>query len=217
MRLPSASPGSVESLSKVRKEALRELQAEMKACLRCLEAGFSVTPGAVFSGNLSAGLMIVGQAPGSTECETGRPFSGPSGQRLFDWLAQAGWGEERFRATQYMTAVTKCYPGRSPSGKGDRAPTRAEQKLCAPYLDQELALVRPQVVVPVGGMAVRRFLGQVRLADVVGTVAEGEEGRLIVPLPHPSGVNLWLNRPENQERVAQALADLQRLRRRLAL
>jgi uracil-DNA glycosylase len=189
----------------------------MKACLQCLEAGFSVTPGAVFSGTLSARLMIVGQAPGSTECETGRPFSGPSGQRLFDWLAQAGWGQERSRATQYMTAITKCYPGRSSSGKGDRAPSSAEQKLCAPFLDQELALVRPEVIVPVGGLAMRRFLGEVRLADVVGTVAEDEEGRLIVPLPHPSGVNLWLNQPENQERVAQALAHLQRLRRGLAL
>jgi uracil-DNA glycosylase len=160
--------------------------------------------------------MIVGQAPGSTECETGRPFNGPSGQRLFEWLARAGWGEESFRTTQYMTAITKCYPGKSPNGKGDRAPTRAEQKLCAPFLERELALVRPEVIVPVGGMAVRRFIGSVRLADVVGTVAEDSEGRLIVPLPHPSGVSLWLNRPENQARVSQALAHLRRLRERLA-
>jgi uracil-DNA glycosylase len=160
--------------------------------------------------------MIVGQAPGSTECETGRPFSGPSGQRLFDWLAQAGWEEARFRTTQYMTAITKCYPGKSSSGKGDRAPTRAEQRLCAPFLDQELALVRPRVIILVGSMAVRRFLGQVGLTDVVGTVAEDDAGRLVVPLPHPSGVNLWLNRPKNQERVAQALAHLQRLSEGLA-
>jgi uracil-DNA glycosylase len=161
--------------------------------------------------------MLVGQAPGSTECESGRPFSGPSGQRLFDWLEQAGWEEEEFRATQYMTAITKCYPGRSSSGKGDRAPTVSEQKLCAPFLQQELAFVRPEIVVPVGSMAVRRFLGSMRLADVVGTVAQGDEGRLIVPLPHPSGVNLWLNRQENQDRVMQALEHLRRLRRRRSL
>jgi uracil-DNA glycosylase len=159
--------------------------------------------------------MLVGQAPGSTECETGRPFNGPSGQRLFDWLARAGWQEEHFRATQYMTAITKCYPGRSSSGKGDRAPTVAEQRLCASFLDQELALVRPEVIVPVGRMATRRFFGRARLTDVVGTVAEGDEGRLIVPLPHPSGVNLWLNRQENQDRVMQALKHLRRLRRTL--
>ncbi|MEA3376881.1 MAG: uracil-DNA glycosylase family protein [Chloroflexota bacterium] len=198
-------------------EMLGELHAEMRACRQCLEAGFSVTPGAVFSGPASARLMIVGQAPGVTECETGRPFNGTSGQRLFEWLAEAGWDESSFRATQYMTAITKCYPGKSPNGKGDRAPTRAEQRLCASYLKQELGLVQPEIVVPVGSMAVRRLLGQVRLSDVVGDVIEGSEGRLIVPLPHPSGVNLWLNRPNNQERVAQALAHLQRLRKRLAL
>jgi uracil-DNA glycosylase len=161
--------------------------------------------------------MIVGQAPGVTECETSRPFNGASGQRLFDWLAEAGWEESAFRAAQYMTAVTKCYPGKSPNGKGDRAPTRAEQELCAPYLKQELALVQPRVVVPVGSLAVRRFLGAVRLTDVVGAVVEGSEGRRIVPLPHPSGVNLWLNRPENQARVADALAHLRPLRQELEL
>lgn len=197
--------------------ALGDLHAKMRACRRCLEAGFSVTPGAVFSGPASARLMIVGQAPGVTECETGRPFNGSSGQRLFGWLVEAGWDESTFRATEYMTAITKCFPGKSPNGKGDRAPTRAEQKLCASYLKRELALVQPDVVVPVGSMAVRRFLGRVRLSDIVGTVVEGREGRLVVPLPHPSGVNLWLNRPENQERVAQALAHLQQLRQELAL
>ena len=69
----------------------------------------------------------------------------------------------------------------------------------------------PQIIVPVGGLAVRRFLGSVKLADVVGEVTQGEDGRWIVPLPHPSGASLWLNRPENRERVNQALAHLQRL------
>jgi uracil-DNA glycosylase len=84
-------------------------------------------------------------------------------------------------------------------------------------LDRELALVQPEVVVPVGSIAVRRFVGSVRLTDVVGKVIETEEKRFIVPLPHPSGVNLWLNRQENQERVRRALEHLSSLRRRLAL
>ena len=198
-------------------EALGQLHAEMRACRRCREAGYSITPGAVFSGPASARLMIVGQAPGSSECETKRPFDGPSGDRLFDWLAEAGWDEVSFRASQYMTAITKCYPGKSPNGKGDRAPTRAEQKLCAPFLERELALVQPEVIVPVGSMAVRRFLGPVRLTDVVGTIINGDGDHLIVPLPHPSGVNLWLNRQENQERVMEALEHLEKLRRRRGL
>lgn len=217
MSLPLESPISAVDKTLSVDEALSKLQAEMRACHRCQEAGFSITPGAVMSGPASARLMIVGQAPGSTECESGRPFSGPSGTRLFEWLAEAGWDEAPFRATQYMTAVTKCYPGRSPNGKGDRAPTRAEQKLCAPFLDQELALVQPEVIVPVGGMATRRFLGRVRLTDVVGTVIEDNPDRLIVPLPHPSGVNLWLNRKENRERVTKALEHLRWLIRERAI
>ena len=183
----------------------------MRACRRCLEAGYSITPGAVFSGVATATVMIVGQAPGVTETQAGRPFNGSSGRRLFGWLAQAGWDEAAFRTAQYMTAVTKCYPGKGSGGKGDRVPTRAEQKLCAPYLERELALVRPKIVIPVGGLAVRRFVRPVRLAEVVGKVVQDEHGRWIVPLPHPSGASLWLNRPENQERVARALAHVRRL------
>jgi uracil-DNA glycosylase len=201
------------------------LQAEMRACRRCLEAGYPIAPGAVFSGSAIADVMVVGQAPGVTEAQAGRPFNGPSGSRLFRWLAQAGWEEVEFRATQYMTAVTKCYPGKPSNGKGpalssskgDRVPTRAEQRLCAPFLERELALVGPKIVVPVGGLAVRRFLGAVRLADVVGGVVQDEGGRWIVPLPHPSGASLWLNRPENRERVGRALAHLRRLRQELGI
>lgn len=190
---------------------LAELHTEMRMCRRCLGAGFSITPGAVFSGPASARFLIVGQAPGASEAENGRPFNGSSGQRLFGWLAEAGWDEGVFRATQYITAITKCYPGKSSGGKGDRAPTREEQALCAPFLRRELDLVQPRVVVPVGSLAVRRFLGSSRLSDVVGTVINEPDGRSIVPLPHPSGVSLWLNRSENQERVHQALTHLRRL------
>ena len=183
----------------------------MRACRRCLEAGFSIVPGAVFSGPVTARVMIVGQAPGITEVEAGRPFNGSAGRRLFRWLAEAGWGEDEFRATQYMTAITKCYPGRSPGGRGDRAPSRAEQELCTPFLERELLLVQPQIVVPIGGLAIRRFLGRVALDGVVGSAIQDGTGRWIVPLPHPSGASLWLNRPEHRERVAQALAHLRRL------
>ncbi|HEY76888.1 MAG TPA: uracil-DNA glycosylase [Thermoflexia bacterium] len=197
--------------------APQALHAQMRACRRCLEAGYPITPGAVFSGPSTARVMVVGQAPGVTEAEAGRPFNGPSGRRLFRWLAEAGWDETTFRATQYMTAVTKCYPGKARGGKGDRVPTRAEQKLCTPFLEEELRLVQPALIIPVGGLAVRRFLGPVRLAEVVGTRLQDPEGRWIVPLPHPSGASLWLNRPENRERVGRAIDHLRRLRRELGV
>ena len=202
-----------------RAEALAALHDEMRGCRRCLEAGYPIVPGAVFSGPASASVMVVGQAPGVTETEVGRPFNGSSGRRLFQWLAQAGWEETAFRATQYLSAVTKCYTGKGKGGKGDRVPTRAEQKLCAPFMERELALVRPQLILPVGGLAVRRFLGSRarRLGDVVGETFEVQEGRWIVPLPHPSGASLWLNRPENRARVDQALEHVRRLCEELSL
>jgi uracil-DNA glycosylase len=156
--------------------------------------------------------MIVGQAPGVTEVEAQRPFNASSGRRLFQWLAEAEWEEDDFRATQYMTAITKCYPGKSPGGRGDRAPSRAEQKLCAPFLERELALVQPDIIIPVGALAVRRFLGKVKLADVVGMAVQDKEDRWIVPLPHPSGASLWLNKPEHQALVQRVIVHLRRLR-----
>jgi len=194
---------------------LAVLHAEMHACRRCLEVGHEIVPGAVFSGPVTAQVMVVGQAPGVTESEVGRPFNASSGRRLFAWLAQAGWEETAFRRTQYLTAVTKCYPGKS--GKGDRVPSRAEQALCAPFLERERALVRPALLLPVGGLAVRLLLrpvlgakGVKRLGDVIGRAFVDERGCRIVPLPHPSGASLWLNRPENRALVDRALEHVRR-------
>jgi len=185
------------------------LQAEMRACRACLEAGYDIETGAVFSGPAPAALMLIGQAPGITEAQVKRPFNASSGTRLFQWLARAGLEEDEFRRRYYMTAVTKCYPGKHPRGKGDRKPTGAEQKLCRPFLDREIELVRPGVILAVGGLAIETVLGRkVRLEEAVGHRFE-VDGRLVLPLPHPSGASLWLNRPENQACLAQALAILE--------
>lgn len=184
------------------------LQAEMRACRACLEAGYDIAAGAVFSGPAPAALMLIGQAPGITEARVKRPFNASSGNRLFQWLAQAGLEEVEFRRRYYMTAITKCYPGKHPKGKGDRKPTAAEQKLCRPFLDREIELVRPRVILAVGGLAIDTVLGRkVRLDEAVGH-RFAVDGRLALPLPHPSGASLWLNRPDNQARLAQALTIL---------
>lgn len=182
------------------------LRAEMRACRRCLEAGYDIVAGAVFSGPAPSPLMLVGQAPGVTEAQVKRPFNASSGTRLFQWLAEAGFEETEFRARYYMTAVTKCYPGKHPKGKGDRKPSRAEQALCRPFLERELALVQPRVLLAVGGLAIETLLDRrLRLDQAVGQVFE-VNGRHVLPLPHPSGASLWPNRPENQARITQALA-----------
>lgn len=185
--------------------AFESLIREMQACRKCLEAGYDIVPGAVFSGPAPASLMLVGQAPGVTEAQVKRPFNASSGRRLFQWLSEAGFEETDFRSRYYMTAVTKCYPGRHPKGKGDRKPTRVEQGLCRPFLEQELVQVQPCVLLAVGGLAIETLLGQrLRLDEAVGRVFE-VDGRQVLPLPHPSGASLWPNALENQIRIQRAL------------
>lgn len=185
---------------------LRSLHSKLRACRRCQEAGYPITPGAIFSGGAEAQVMIVGQAPGAKEVATGLPFSGPAGKKLFDWLAEAGWKEDEFRAEQYITAVTKCFPGKQ-GGRGDRLPSARERGLCAPYLSQELKIIQPKLIIPVGRVAINRFLGKEKLTRLVGDVHE-RNGRLFLPLPHPSGANLWLNRPQSKRLLHRALERL---------
>ncbi len=144
----------------------------MLACRRCLEDGYDITPPPVFSGRPGAQVMIIGQAPGNTEVLAGRPMNAGSGRRLFEWLAAAGWEEDDFRRRHYMTSVTRCYPGRNSSGKGDRVPTRVEQANCRSFLEREIALVNPRLIIPVGGLAIKLFYASsLRLEEIVGRAA----------------------------------------------
>lgn len=176
----------------------------MRACRLCLDAGHDIWPGAVVSGRIGARVMIIGQAPGITEHESGRPFNAGSGRRLFRWLAQVGIPEAEVRRMQYMTAVTKCYPGRAGSG-GDRLPSRAEQELCRPYLEQELDLIDPALILPVGRLAIGLFFPpSLPLEEVIGREIR-VDGRWIIPLPHPSGASRWHQLPANRRRIEAAL------------
>lgn len=196
---------------------LEALHAALAGCRKCAQAGHFIGSTPIYSGVPGAVFMTVGQAPGRHEAEvTHKPFSGPAGRRLFRWLAQAGFDEAEFRATQAMTAITRCYPGPHPAGRGDRVPSRAEQALCAPWLQCEIARVGPRVLIPIGGLAVQRFLGNGQpMTEAIGERFERGE-RIIVPLPHPSGASQWFNIPENKVRLDRALVILAALRRDLA-
>jgi len=191
---------------------LDDFYLELSTCRKCAEAGYFIGSTPISTGAEGAVFMVIGQAPGRYEAGTShRPFSGPAGKRLFRWLAEAGFTETEFRATQAMTAITLCYPGPHPNGRGDRVPTRAEQALCAPWLEQQLTLINPRVLIPVGGLAIKRFLGAGRMTDRIGERFE-QDGRILVPLPHPSGASQWFNVPANKIRLARALAILAELR-----
>lgn len=177
----------------------------MRACRLCLAAGYYVVPPAVTKGNLGARIMTVGQAPGVTEVEAKRPFNAGSGRRLFQWLGEAGIDEDWFRKTQYMTAVTKCFPGKNKSGGGDRAPSPGEQLLCRPFLLEELALVRPKLIIPIGKLAIEVFYNKgANLEEIIGTEME-KDGVWYVPLPHPSGASRWHQIEANRVRISKAI------------
>ncbi len=155
--------------------------------------------------------MIVGQAPGEIELTTGLPFSGRAGAELRRWLARAGIDEAHL---PYRTSMTKCFPGKAASGAGDRRPSPPELALCAPWLERELALVRPAILLLVGQLAIERFWGKHQLREVVGKVRQDGE-RLLIPLPHPSGASRWLNDPANRALLDRALRILRREARAL--
>ncbi|MHB0913661.1 MAG: uracil-DNA glycosylase family protein [Armatimonadota bacterium] len=162
-------------------------------------------------------MMLVGQAPAKPR-PNGMPFGG--NKRLFGWFARAGWTEEEFRSKCYMTSVTKCYPGPSPGGKGDRKPGKDEIAACSTFLDRELDLIRPEVLLPVGQLAISILLGEMKLSDAVGRKFVHDFGgwtSVVVPLPHPSGASLWNNAPENRALVERASGLLCELKEEMGL
>jgi len=185
--------------------SLGAVQDRMDECRLCVEDGHEIYPPAVYSGGKGARLMIIGQAPGITEQEAGRPFNAGSGTRLFGWLEDAGIEEDWFRSTQYMTSVTKCYPGRQTSGSGDRVPSAAERELCRPYLDHEILYVDPDVIIPVGRVAINLYFPRSKnLTEIIGTEKK-LDGRWLIPLPHSSGASRWHQKESNRDLIDRAV------------
>ena len=186
--------------------ALAALQRENAACRRCLEAGHPIDPRPVFAGRAGQRAYLFGLAPGRVEAETSLPWQGRAGRTLRRWLEL---DEEAFFARFYCASVTRCYPGPSPSGRGDRRATPAEEALCASWREEELRLLRPGLVVTVGVAAAGHLLGIRRLTDAVGKSYLLDDA-VAVPLPHPSGASGWLNERTNRARLGKALAQVRR-------
>ena len=181
--------------------SLRSLQRDQAACRACAEAGYQLDSLPVIAPGEPRQAYLFGQAPGIVEGRERRPWRGRAGQTLRRWLAM---DEEEFYGTFYCASVTRCYPGKHPSGRGDRMPTPAEQELCEFWRDHELRLLRPRLIVTVGGLAARRLLGVKRVSECVGIRYDLDEA-VAIPLPHPSGASSWLNIPANRDRVASAV------------
>ena len=178
---------------------LEEHRNAVRACSRCFPLGDNAP---VVDVPKRTGLLLVGQAPGSTEVTTRLPFTGPAGKRLIGWFERVGLSREEV----YLSALCRCFPGKAKGG-GDLAPSRIMMQNCRPHLLRELELLRPEVVAPVGGLAIKELLGITRLSEAVGKAVR-RDGVVYVPLPHPSGASTWLNTSENKERLDRALATL---------
>jgi len=185
--------------------------AACRRCTVCADQGIIPEASPTFSGSWGAKILLVGQAPGPVERESRRPFSGRAGKELDRWMVRAGFASaQEFRHVTYIAALMRCFPGRNASGSGDRPPQRAGIANCAHWLDAELEMLKPRVLILVGQLAIIRFLGPGSLEARVGR--RFGTGPVMVPLPHPSGQSRWLNDQANRERLARALSLISELR-----
>lgn len=206
-----------------RETQLALLQQRILACRLCQEHGYIPVARPLASGRATDRMMVIGQAPGHRSVANGRSFSGPGGRILQKWLEQAGFPPGYLHEHTYLSSLTRCYPGPGPHGNGDRRPSPQEVALCRPFLEAELRLLQPKVVLLVGSMAIETFFststernsgnssrmegrreGKLRLEDIIGTFEE-RDGMLLLPLPHPSGVSRWLLDPDHQKLHRRAL------------
>jgi uracil-DNA glycosylase len=181
--------------------SVASLQRDNRVCRACVDAGYPLESLPVVHGQSVQRAYMLGQAPGVVEGVERRPWRGRAGRTLRRWL---GMDEDEFYGTFYCASVTRCYPGKAPSGRGDRTPTPREQELCAFWREWELRLLRPALIVPVGGLAIRRLLGRTGLAELIGRSFDHGDA-VAVPLPHPSGASSWVNNPGNRLLVERAV------------
>ena len=187
------------------RDTLRAHVAELHACRKC--PGMASAP--VSGPPVHSEVMLVGQAPGVREPQLGRPFAWTAGKTLFRWFEEAcGFGEDVFRARIYMAAVCRCFPGKHPKGSGDRVPDDAEIANCAPWMEREIALLRPKLVVPVGKLAISQFVTAEKLSEVIGRRIPLERSGVefdVIALPHPSGASTWHRTEPGKSLLRKAL------------
>ena len=189
-----------------RPTSLRLIEAHLdalRACTRCPAMHKPVVVGNA----VRSSVLLVGQAPGVKEPVLGRPFAWTAGKQMFKWFAPLGLDEATFRQRVYMAAVCRCFPGKNPKG-GDRVPSPEEIANCRPWLDREIELVRPGLVIPVGRLAIEQFVPARPLVEQIGqTQALSRAGHSfdLIPLPHPSGASTWPRTEPGRTLTAAAL------------
>ncbi|MES9987541.1 MAG: uracil-DNA glycosylase family protein [Candidatus Thiodiazotropha endolucinida] len=178
-------------------------QESLKQCSRC-----DAMIGPVVTGQpVASPVLLVGQAPGAKEGMAGRPFAWTAGKTLFNWFGRLGITEEQFRRQVYMSAVCRCFPGKNSKG-GDRVPNAQEIEACSQWLHKELELLRPQLILPVGKLAITQFIEVDKLTQAIGRIhpIQQQDGICdVIPLPHPSGASTWHRTEPGKSLLQKAL------------
>jgi uracil-DNA glycosylase len=167
-------------------------QAKLAMCRQCPD----MIPPVIIGNPTPAKILLIGQAPGDKEGKLQRPFAWTAGRTLFKWFANIGVEESSFRNHVYMSAICRCFPGKKPKG-GDRVPSPKEINTCSTWLNTEIQLLEPKLIIPVGKLAITEVLNlkkQSKLIDIIGKqYTQNLHGHdvQIIPLPHPSGASTW--------------------------
>jgi uracil-DNA glycosylase len=184
-------------------EAIIRHQSALRQCRQCSQ----MVPPVVMCDPVQTKIMLIGQAPGDKEPLLGRPFAWTAGKTLFKWFESIGLSEETFRQQVYMTAICRCFPGKNPKG-GDRVPDAVEIEKCSRWLQAEIELLQPELILLVGKLAISQYLEVNRLTEVIGQRFQkrlhGVDADLI-PLPHPSGASTWHRTSPGKELLQKAL------------
>lgn len=185
--------------------AVKTHLARLSACALCPQMLKPVVVGRP----VASRILLVGQAPGDKEPKFGRPFAWTAGKSLFKWFHESlGWSEDEVRDRIYFAAVCRCFPGKKATG-GDRVPAEDEIANCSRWLAAEVALLKPQLVLPVGKLAITQFIPPSPLNDIIGKkLAITYRGHALdcIPLPHPSGASPWHRMEPGRTLLRQALA-----------
>lgn len=189
---------------------LRRHVSELRACTDCADMIRPVVTGEA----VVSPVMLIGQAPGVREGPAGKPFAWTAGKTMFGWFAQLGLAEAAFRERVYMSAVCRCFPGKSAKGGGDRVPSADEVTRCSRHLAREIRLLHPQLVIPVGKLAIAQLVPDVaQLAEIVGSRRRGQLAGVdfdVIALPHPSGASTWHRMEPGKTLLARALDEIAR-------
>jgi uracil-DNA glycosylase len=182
------------------------LKAHQQALSECRLCPEMIPP--VISGQpVASEILLIGQAPGDKEGGLGRPFAWTAGKTMFKWFDSIGVAEQDFRRQVYMSAVCRCFPGKNPKG-GDRVPDKKEIATCSQWLNKEIELLQPKLIIPIGKLAISQYITVNKLVDVIGEkfdVCMNDVDVEMIPLPHPSGASTWHRMSPGKELLAQAL------------